>query len=122
MRTSSILVAVLVMLAGASNAHAQNAVPAAAGDAPLQADSVAPAHIAVASSMDRPAAVRRADYAKPNESLMVQSSKGLGEARAMMIVGGAAFVAGALIGGDAGTLVMVGGAAVGLYGLYEYLK
>ena len=41
---------------------------------------------------------------------------------ALMIVGGAAFVAGALIGGDAGTIVMVGGAAVGLYGLYLYLQ
>ena len=121
MRTSSILVAVLVTLAGASNAHAQNAVPTAVGGGPVQAD-VAPPRVAVASSMDRPAAVRRADYAKANESLMVQSSKGLGEARAMMIVGGAAFIAGAIIGGDAGTLVMVGGAAVGLYGLYEYLK
>ena len=41
---------------------------------------------------------------------------------ALMIVGGAAFVAGALIGGDAGTIVMVGGAGVGLYGLYLYLQ
>jgi hypothetical protein len=39
-----------------------------------------------------------------------------------MFVGAGAFVAGAIIGGDAGTLIMVGGAVVGLYGLYEYLK
>jgi hypothetical protein len=39
-----------------------------------------------------------------------------------MIVGGAAFLAGALISGDAGTVIMVGGAAVGLYGLYLYLQ
>ena len=39
-----------------------------------------------------------------------------------MIVGGAAFLAGAIIGGDAGTIIMVGGAAVGLYGLYLYLQ
>jgi hypothetical protein len=37
---------------------------------------------------------------------------------ALMIVGGAAFLAGAVIGGDAGTIIMIGGAAVGLYGLY----
>jgi hypothetical protein len=40
----------------------------------------------------------------------------------LMIVGGAAFLAGAIIGGDAGTIIMVGGAAVGLYGLYLYLQ
>ena len=41
---------------------------------------------------------------------------------ALMIVGGAAFIAGAVIGGDAGTIIMVGGAGVGLYGLWQYLK
>ena len=44
---------------------------------------------------------------------------------ALMIVGGVAFLAGAVIAGDnstAGTLIMVGGAAVGLYGLYLYLQ
>jgi hypothetical protein len=38
-----------------------------------------------------------------------------------MIVGGAALVVGAVIGGDAGTLVMLGGAGIGLYGLYLFL-
>lgn len=41
---------------------------------------------------------------------------------ALMIVGGAAFLAGAVIGGDAGTIIMIGGAAIGLYGLYLYLQ
>jgi hypothetical protein len=40
----------------------------------------------------------------------------------LMIVGGAIFLAGAIIGGDAGTIIMVGGAAVGIYGLYLYLQ
>jgi hypothetical protein len=40
---------------------------------------------------------------------------------ALMVVGGAALVVGAVIGDDAGTLVMLGGAAVGLYGLYLFL-
>jgi hypothetical protein len=44
------------------------------------------------------------------------------QATALMIVGGAAFLAGAIISGDAGTIIMVGGAAVGLYGLYLYLQ
>jgi hypothetical protein len=44
------------------------------------------------------------------------------QSTALMIVGGAAFLAGAIIDGDAGTIIMVGGAAVGLYGLYLYLQ
>jgi hypothetical protein len=40
----------------------------------------------------------------------------------LMIVGGAIFLAGAIIGGDAGTVIMIGGAAVGIYGLYLYLQ
>ena len=40
---------------------------------------------------------------------------------AFMIVGGAALVVGAVIGDDAGTIVMIGGAAMGLYGLYRFL-
>lgn len=41
---------------------------------------------------------------------------------AMMAVGGAGLLVGAIIGGDAGTLVMVGSAGVGLLGLYRYLS
>jgi len=38
-----------------------------------------------------------------------------------MIIGGAALVGGALIGDDAGTIIMLGGLGYGLYGLYLYL-
>ena len=41
---------------------------------------------------------------------------------AMMIVGGAAMIVGSVIGGDTGTIVMVGGGAVGLIGLFRYLR
>ncbi|MEQ1855713.1 MAG: hypothetical protein ABL963_04530 [Longimicrobiales bacterium] len=41
---------------------------------------------------------------------------------ALMIVGGAALVVGSVIGGDAGTLMMVGGGVAGLVGLYRYLR
>lgn len=46
----------------------------------------------------------------------------LGESVALMAVGGAALVAGLIIGGDAGTVVALGGAVIGLIGLYQYLK
>jgi outer membrane receptor protein involved in Fe transport len=40
----------------------------------------------------------------------------------LMIVGGAILLAGAIIGDDAGTIIMIGGAGIGIYGLYLYLQ
>ena len=42
--------------------------------------------------------------------------------QAIMIVGGAAILVGIIIGGDTGTVFVVGGAIAGLYGLYRYLQ
>jgi len=42
--------------------------------------------------------------------------------RALMIVGVAGMVVGAVVGGDEGTIIMVGSGALGLYGLYQYLR
>ena len=39
----------------------------------------------------------------------------------LMIFGGAALITGVIIGDKAGTIIAVGGALVGLYGLYVYL-
>lgn len=47
---------------------------------------------------------------------------GYGQPVALMVVGGAALLTGLIIGGSAGTVIAVGGALVGLYGLYEYLQ
>ena len=41
---------------------------------------------------------------------------------ALMIVGGASVLVGAVIEGKAGTVFMIGGAVIGLYGLYKYLE
>ncbi|MDP2957679.1 MAG: hypothetical protein Q8N53_14735 [Longimicrobiales bacterium] len=41
---------------------------------------------------------------------------------AMMIVGGAGLIVGSLIGGDTGTIVMVGSGVIGLVGLFRYLR
>jgi hypothetical protein len=49
-------------------------------------------------------------------------SRGHGQPFALMVVGGAAVLTGVIIGDDVGTVIAVGGALVGLYGLYEYLK
>jgi len=49
-------------------------------------------------------------------------SSGNSRNMAMMLVGGAGLVVGALVGGNAGTVIMVGGGVVGLLGLWNYLK
>lgn len=52
----------------------------------------------------------------------VQDRPRVGQSKALMIVGGAALVAGLIIGDDAGALLAVGGAVVGLYGLYQFVR
>ncbi|MDE3054886.1 MAG: hypothetical protein KGL38_01760 [Gemmatimonadota bacterium] len=44
------------------------------------------------------------------------------QSETMMIVGGAGLIVGAIIGGTPGTLVMVGGGVLGLFGLYYFLQ
>ena len=65
----------------------------------------------------------RADSKAPLE-VSSAAAEGLhqGEGVALMAVGGAALVAGLLIGQGAGTAVAIGGLAVGLVGLYEYVR
>jgi hypothetical protein len=41
---------------------------------------------------------------------------------AMMVVGLAAVVAGIVVGDEAGTILVLAGAGIGLYGLYKYLQ
>jgi hypothetical protein len=51
-----------------------------------------------------------------------QPQGSVGRNPAMMIVGGVALIAGAVIGGESGTIIMIGGGLLGLYGLWQYLK
>lgn len=53
-----------------------------------------------------------------NEPVMQRRGSGTG----YMIAGAALLVAGLLIEGDAGTLVAVGGAVIGAYGLYLHFR
>lgn len=45
-----------------------------------------------------------------------------GQPVALMVVGGAAVLTGLIIGGGAGGAIAVGGAIIGLVGLYQYLQ
>jgi hypothetical protein len=51
-----------------------------------------------------------------------QRRAGLGRPAALMVVGFGAMIVGLIIEGDVGTLIAIAGAAIGLYGLYHYLK
>ena len=55
-------------------------------------------------------------------ALLQRRRAGLGQPMAMMVVGGAAVLLGAIIGDTPGTIIMIGGAVIGLVGLYEYLQ
>jgi hypothetical protein len=45
-----------------------------------------------------------------------------GQDVALMVVGVGAMIAGALVQGTAGTIIIIGGAGMALYGLYNYLE
>jgi hypothetical protein len=53
---------------------------------------------------------------------LMQRRRGTGQPVALMVVGGAAVVLGALIGDDVGTVFMIGGAVALLIGLYQYIQ
>jgi hypothetical protein len=54
--------------------------------------------------------------------LLQRTTRSERQSIALMIVGGAAVVLGAVIGDDVGTLFMIGGAVALLIGLYKYLS
>lgn len=108
---------VAFLLAAAAPLSAQSVAPAPA-PAP-QPMSLAPAAGPTYSAMTVAAQTERAD----TRVLSAAARDGnVGQAKAMMIVGAAAFLAGAVIGDTPGTIIMVGGAVVGLVGLYDYLQ
>jgi hypothetical protein len=74
--------------------------------------------------LDRTAtAVRQLTKADSTTAITpLAAKKNMGQPVALMVVGGAAIILGAVIGGDAGTLFMIGGAVAGLFGLYQYLQ
>lgn len=49
-------------------------------------------------------------------------SRTSGRGQLYMVVGGAAFIGGLLIGDDVGTAIAVVGLGIGVYGLYLYMK
>jgi len=84
-------------------------VPAASAQASVgPALETLPSPVPVSSSPATAAYARNTAYQRQNQTLMV--------------LGGASLLVGAIIGGKPGTVFMVSGAIVGLYGLYKYLQ
>jgi hypothetical protein len=89
--------------------------------------SSAQAQLPVSASVDGPTiAIARAGVHAPQLGSEVptalQATQRVTRSETLMIVGGALFLAGAIIGDDAGTIIMIGGAGIGIYGLYLYLQ
>ncbi|MBY0492360.1 MAG: hypothetical protein K2R93_21155 [Gemmatimonadaceae bacterium] len=98
----------------------------AAPNSPVAADTVAapaaPTTVAPAAALPRPAGLtRQTDAATlPAPKVPRASSR---TNTAMMVTGLAAVLVGALVNdNDAGTVLIVGGAVVGLIGLYRFLQ
>ena len=121
----SVRLSLLLVFAGAGvagNLSAQSA-PAPRPDTLVARDSVVATLAPAQSGGPRLDAARVGVTTTAAPELEAQRQpKSMGQPMALMIVGGAAIVLGAVIGSDIGTLFMIGGAGALLYGLYQYLK
>ena len=125
--TRSVLSGMLALALLAPAAHAQSAEASSSSAAPVQehAEQSQEARPAAGGGPTIDAATAGIRPATTPATVLpgsAQQQGSFGRAETLMIVGGAAFVAGLIIGDDAGTIVMVSGAAIGLYGLYLYLQ
>jgi hypothetical protein len=124
-------VAMLFMLAAAMPLAAQSSERVSNDSTQVTANAAQPTierEVAVpmagASKTGLRAGVHARETSRPDQPTMAAAGgpRNLGQARAMMVVGVAALITGAVIGGQAGTFIMVGGAVIGLVGLYDYLQ
>jgi hypothetical protein len=106
---------------------------AVARPAAAQEISLAPASVTAPTPAPAPSAEPAAGPTLTQASVAVRHAElptapaparraGYGQPVALMVVGGAALLTGLIIGGGAGTAIAVGGAVVGLVGLYQYLQ
>ncbi|WP_331048972.1 hypothetical protein [Gemmatimonas sp.] len=96
-----------------------SAAPSAAPASAEPQTTVAPA-VSASATTAQPVALQSRSFAPAEAPRAPHVSRQ--SSTALMIVGFAAMIVGAVVDGDAGTLIMVGGAGVGLYGLYHYLN
>ena len=68
------------------------------------------------------AGVRAPTQTRALNARSADAHMGAGENVALMVVGGAAIIVGAIIGETAGLLIAVAGAVIGLYGLFHFIQ
>lgn len=119
----------VALAAAPSLATAQNQDLAAPVTAPTTVPAVAPA----ATSPSTPEATRSAGPSVQSATVALRHRAATAPApapaprantannRALIVVGAAGLLVGAIVGGDAGTIVMLGSAGIGLFGLYRLL-
>jgi len=114
-----------LLIACAAPLRAQTISPAPADSAAASAPA-APTDSTAAPAASANVAPVGFHYAShtPTRSDMSASraNMGLGKARALMFVGAAGILVGAIAGGSGGTVIMLGSAVIGLVGLYEYMQ
>jgi hypothetical protein len=126
MFASAIAVALLAAPLAAQTAAPEQNAPVAVTTAVTTA-VVADAPVAVTSDVARGPLMKDAAVGvrldARNAPLAVPPKfQATGRNPAMMIVGGAALIVGAVVGGQAGTIVMIAGGIIGLVGLWNYLQ
>jgi hypothetical protein len=113
-----ILALFVFLLSAAPAAFAQEAAPIDASPAkPSLQQRLMPDNAAALLAPAQAEVVVEAREVAPAAN-MAPSGTGTG----LMIAGAALFVAGLIVGDDAGTLLAVTGAAIGAYGLYLYFR
>ena len=125
------MAALVALAASAAPAAAQSALPPVLDEVPSTAATPVATAAATADTTAKSAprgpsvaSARVASHAvsTPNGAPpVIQNRSSNRNAVALMAVGGAALIVGAVIGEDAGTFIMLGGAVIGLYGLYLFL-
>lgn len=116
-RISALFVAMLIALPAALSAQEPAVAPSADQNKPTLQQRLMPESTAKLLA-PAPAVAETESKTETLQPAVAARGAGVG----LMIAGGALFVAGLIIGGDAGTVVAVAGAAIGAYGLYQYFN
>jgi len=133
--THRFMTAVVVLFAAAGTASAQGTVqnasvsdpqvPAVTAPTAQQTPAAAPAAeqpVSLAPLADKASVgIRQLSPSGPVPFAPPRREK-VGSNVALMIVGGAVLIVGAIVGGTSGTIIMVGGGVIGIIGLYRYLQ
>lgn len=116
-KLGQLVLASLLLLSLASIGEAQGSIPGS-DRVTTAGPTVAAAASAVRWVPEQPAAMIQGES---SSVVLAMAASRRSQSKVLMIVGGAAILVGAIAGDDAGTILIVGGAGFGLYGLYLYL-